>query len=143
MSLRSEATFATHSEAVLLPLRPHKDPYFLCDGSELQCTSFCSRVRKSFEQCVVIFREAGGVLQVGPMQCSAVQCSAVLSTITARTELLPGLTAKWLESSPPNIGVDGLNPRGLKCDNRKGYIGGWIYPEYSVAWLIPVVGFDS
>ena len=42
-----------------------------------------------------------------------------------------------------NIGVNGPNPRGLKCDNRKGYIGGWIYPEYSVAWLIPVVGFDS
>ena len=51
--------------------------------------------------------------------------------------------AKWLESSPPNIGVDDSNPRGLKCDNRKGYVGGWIYPEYSVPWLIPVVGFDS
>ena len=60
-----------------------------------------------------------------------------------RTELLPSLTAEWLESSPPNTGVDGLNPRSLKCDNQKGYIGGWIYPEYSVAWLIPVVGFDS
>ena len=58
-------------------------------------------------------------------------------------ELLPSLTAGWLESSPPNIGVDGSNPRGLKCDDRNGYIGGWIYPEYSVAWLIPVVGFDS
>ena len=23
------------------------------------------------------------------------------------------------------------------------YVGGWIYPEYSVAGLIPVVGFDS
>ena len=31
----------------------------------------------------------------------------------------------------------------LKCNNRKGYVGGWIYPEYSVAWFIPVVGFDS
>ena len=36
--------------------------------------------------------------------------------------------------------IDGLNPRGLKCDNRKSYVGGWIYPEYSVAWLIPVDG---
>ena len=60
-----------------------------------------------------------------------------------RTELLPSLTAEWLESSPPNIGVEGSNPRGLKFDNRKGYVGGWIYPEYSLAWLIPVVGFDS
>ena len=56
---------------------------------------------------------------------------------------LPSLTAEWLESSPPNIGVDCSNPRGPKYDNRKGYIRGWIYPEYSVAWLIPVVGFDS
>ena len=45
-------------------------------------------------------------------------------------------------SSPPNIGVDGSNPLGLKCDNGKGYVGGWIYPEYFVTWLIPVVGFD-
>ena len=45
------------------------------------------------------------------------------------TELLPSWTAEWLESSPPNIGVDGLNPYGLKCDNLKGYVGGWIYPE--------------
>ena len=36
-----------------------------------------------------------------------------------------------------------MNHRGLKCDNQKGYVGGWIYPEYSGAWLIPVVGFDS
>ena len=21
-------------------------------------------------------------------------------------------------------------------------VGGWIYPEYSVAWLIPIVGFN-
>ena len=49
--------------------------------------------------------------------------------------------ADWLETSPPNNGVEGSNPRGLKCDNRKDYIGGWIYPEYSVAWLIPAVGF--
>ena len=49
----------------------------------------------------------------------------------------------WLETSPPNTGVGGSNPRGLKCDNQKGYVGGWIYPEYSVAWLIPVVGFNS
>ena len=47
-----------------------------------------------------------------------------------------------LEPSPPNIWVDCLNPFGLKCDNRKGYIGGWIYLDYSVAWMIPVVGFD-
>jgi hypothetical protein len=59
-----------------------------------------------------------------------------------RTELLPSLTAEWLERSPPNIGVNGLNPHGLKRDNWKGYIGGWIYPEYLVAWMIPVVGFD-
>ena len=32
-----------------------------------------------------------------------------------RNELLPCLTPKWLESSPPNTKVDGLNPRGLKC----------------------------
>ena len=38
------------------------------------------------------------------------------------------LTAKWLETSPPNTGVEGSNPRGLKCDNRKGYIGSWIHP---------------
>ena len=36
-----------------------------------------------------------------------------------------------------------MNPHGLKCENQKGYIGGLIYPEYSVAWLIPIVGFDS
>ena len=58
-------------------------------------------------------------------------------------ELLPILTAEWLDSSPPNIGVDGLNPPGHKCDNRKGHFGGWIYPEYSVAWMTAVVGFDS
>ena len=58
-------------------------------------------------------------------------------------ELLPSMTAEWLESSPPNIWVDNWNPHGLKCDNRKSYVGGWIYPEYSVAWLITVVGFDS
>ena len=34
-----------------------------------------------------------------------------------RTELLPGLTAEWLKPLPPNIGVDVLNPRSLKCDN--------------------------
>ena len=33
------------------------------------------------------------------------------------TELLQSWTAKCLESSPPNLGVDGSNPRGLKCDN--------------------------
>ena len=60
-----------------------------------------------------------------------------------RTELLPSLMAEWLEPSPPNIRVDGSNPRCLKRDNRKGYVGGWIYPEYSVAWMIYVVGFDS
>ena len=32
---------------------------------------------------------------------------------------------------------------GLKCDNRKGYVGGWISTEYFVAWLIPLVCFDS
>ena len=47
-----------------------------------------------------------------------------------RTELLPSLTAEWFESSPPNTGVDGSNPRGLKSDNQKGYVGGWNYPEY-------------
>ena len=36
-------------------------------------------------------------------------------------------------------GVDGSNPRGLKCDNRKGYIGGRIYQEYSVAWMIHLI----
>ena len=60
-----------------------------------------------------------------------------------RTELLPSLTAEWLETSPPNTEVEGSDPRGLKWDYRKGYVGCWIYPEYSVAWLIPVVGFDS
>ena len=60
-----------------------------------------------------------------------------------RTELLPSLTSEWFDSSPPNIGVDSLNPRGHKCDNRKGHVGGWIYPVYSVAWMIPVVGIDS
>ena len=53
------------------------------------------------------------------------------------------MTAEWFESSPPNTGVDSLNPRGLKWDKQKGFVGGWIYPDYSVAWLIPVVGFDS
>ena len=69
-------------------------------------------------------------------------CTEVL-TIHYSSELLPSWTAEWLESSPPNIGVDGLNHRGLKCYNQKGFIGGCIYPEYSVAWLIPVVGFVS
>ena len=49
--------------------------------------------------------------------------------------ILKILTAEWLESSPPNIGVGGSNSRGLKCDNQKGYVAGWIYPEYSVAEL--------
>ena len=51
-----------------------------------------------------------------------------------RTELLPSLTAEWLETSPPNTGVDGSNPHGLKCVNQKGYVAGWIYPEYSLVW---------
>ena len=76
------------------------------------------------------------VIMAIPLKCVAVPW-------LYRTELLPSLMAEWLESSPPNIGGDGLSPHGLKCDNQKGYIGGWIYPEYSVAWLIPVVGFDS
>ena len=59
------------------------------------------------------------------------------------TKLLHSLTAEWLEPSPLNIGVGGSNPRGLKCDKQKGFVGGWIYPEYSVAGIIPVVGFDS
>ena len=46
------------------------------------------------------------------------------------------MMAELLESSPPNIKVDGSNPRGLKVITEKGYVGGWIYPEYSVAWLI-------
>ena len=41
----------------------------------------------------------------------------------------------------PVPGVEGLNP-AVSGVNGKGYIGGWIYPEYFVAWLIPVVGFD-
>ena len=53
------------------------------------------------------------------------------------------LTAEWLGTSPPNTGVEGSNPRGLKFSNQRVYVGGWIYPEYSVAWLVPVVGFDS
>ena len=39
--------------------------------------------------------------------------------------------AKCLESSPPNVGVDGSNPRGLKCYNLKGYVGGFIH---SILW---------
>ena len=57
-----------------------------------------------------------------------------------RTERLPSWTAEWLKTSPPNTGVEGWNPRGLKFDNQKGYVGGWIYPEYFVAWMIPIVG---
>ena len=51
------------------------------------------------------------------------------------TELLPTLTAEWFKPLPPNIRLDGLNPRGLKCVNRGGWgAGGWIDPEYSMAW---------
>ena len=39
-------------------------------------------------------------------------------------------------------GGQGFESRSFRCDNRKGYIGGWTYPEYFVAWLILVVGFD-
>ena len=35
------------------------------------------------------------------------------------SELLPILTAKWLETSPPKTGVNGMNPSGLKCDNQR------------------------
>ena len=59
-----------------------------------------------------------------------------------RTELLPNLTAEWLEFSPPSTGADSSNPSGPKCDNWNVYVGGWINPEYSMAWLKPVVGFD-
>ena len=41
-----------------------------------------------------------------------------------------GVTAVKNDLKLDNTGVEGSNPRGLKCDNRKGYIGGWIYPEY-------------
>ena len=54
-----------------------------------------------------------------------------------RIEHLPSLTSKWLKSSPPNTGVDSSNPRGLKCDKWKVYVGSVLLP-----WLIPVVGFD-
>ena len=35
------------------------------------------------------------------------------------SELLPILTAKWLETSSPKTGVNGMNPSGLKCDNQR------------------------
>ena len=77
------------------------------------------------------------VLQCTLVTCTLLYCAA-LSTIKAyngglpwwrrfqalryqrcyHTELLPSLAAEWFEPSPPNIGVDGLNPLGLKCDNR-------------------------
>ena len=45
-----------------------------------------------------------------------------------RTELLPSLMAQGLETSPPNTGVEGSNPSGLKCDNQKSTLRhGW-YP---------------
>ena len=55
---------------------------------------------------------------------------------------VPSMMPESLESSPPNTGIAGSNPRGLMYDNQKGYIGSWIYPEYFVTWLIHVVGFD-
>ena len=36
-----------------------------------------------------------------------------------------------LDSRP---GGHGFESRSFRCDNRKGYIGGWTCPEYSVAW---------
>ena len=33
--------------------------------------------------------------------------------VSYHAELLPSLTAEWLETSPPNTGVEGLNLRGL------------------------------
>ena len=57
-------------------------------------------------------------------------------------KLLTSLAADWLELLPPVLGVKGLNPAVLGVITEKDYIGGWIYPEYFVVWLIPVVGFD-
>ena len=67
-----------------------------------------------------------GTIQYISMHCGTVQYVSVHCD-----------TVQYI--SPPNIGVDGSNPRALKCDNRKGYIGGWIYAEYFVASMIPVV----
>ena len=55
-------------------------------------------------------------------------------------KLLPSLTAEWLELLPPVPGVKGSNPAVSGVITKKGYIGGWIYPECFVPWLIPVVG---
>ena len=40
-------------------------------------------------------------------------------------KLLPSLTAEWLEHVSPIPGVIGSNPEVFRCDNRKGYVGGW------------------
>ena len=64
------------------------------------------------------------------------------NSMTWSDQNCPTKGAYFERISPPNIKVDCSNPRGLKCDDRKGYIGSWIYPEYFVAWTIPVVGFD-
>ena len=78
-----------------------------------------------------------------PLTPNSWQCCIYPQGTTWRVQPLTWGGLPWLETSPPNTGVEGLNPRGLKCGNQKGYVGRWIYPEYSVAWLIAVVGFDS
>ena len=58
-------------------------------------------------------------------------------------KLLPSMTAvRVVRALASRSGDQGFKSRSFRCDNRKGYFGGWTYPEYFVALLIPVVGFD-
>ena len=77
--------------------------------------SFTVTVNWRVQSCAVL----GCAVQWCVWQSCTVKCCSVQSwrrfqTISYqgcyRTELLPSLTIEWLESSTPNIGVDGLNP---------------------------------
>ena len=56
-------------------------------------------------------------------------------------KLLPSLTAEWLERLIPVQGVMGSIPAISDVIKRKAYIGGWIYPEYSLARACSVFRF--
>ena len=74
-------------------------------------------------------------------QYSALQCSHVLQSCLTVMSCSHVLQSCLTVMSYSHVLQSCL--ACLKCDNQKGYICGWVYPEYSVAWLILVVGFDS
>ena len=79
------------------------------------------------------------VIMATPLKCVAMAFKMSPEGNTGIQTVNPN---EWLELLPPVPGVKGLNPADSGVITRKGYIGGWIFPEYFVAWLIPIVGFD-